>query len=134
MAWLHYIDKTVNSVFLKCTGSTRPGEFLEYLELITNDSDYIEGLCVLCDFRNTRVPDEVNHGYLLKVKDQCLKIDNNTKYSRIAHVYGNDTDFGKGRQMVSLFADLPTPRSVFRDIDEAREWLDIPPDYDINFD
>ena len=77
---------------------------------------------------------DINHDSILRAKPGYLQMDLNTKFARIAHVYGNDTDFAKGRQMHSLFADMPVLRSVFHDIESAREWLNIPADYVIDYD
>ena len=52
---------------------------------------------------------------------------------RSAVVAAADGAFGDARMIMAQTDDVPVAFNVFRDLDSARDWLDIPVEYDLPF-
>ena len=57
-----------------------------------------------------------------------------TNHKRIAVVVDDDVAFGIVRMYMAYSDDVPVRINVFRDLDGARTWLDMPAEYELPFD
>lgn len=98
-------------------------------ELIISAIDYknthheVEGRYDLWDFRGCHVSDGFNYAAMQRVAS-FLEDKYSHLYSTKVAILIDETDlFGLGRMFETLMDNYPTEFSVFKDAEEARQWL-----------
>ena len=136
MAWTINIDHEVNCAFLKFDSSFKISHISESAQDIVNHPDFKTGINILRDSRELKIPSDITFKSL---SEESLRIINeiNQKMGecKAAVVVGDSQSYAKFHQFIvtGRLTTNPVERKVFRDIAAAREWLDIPPDYEIKF-
>lgn len=117
------IDKKSGVVFTTMEGNVSISEIIDGLKGLMNHPDFSPGFNGLVDMRNSTVnstPEEVRRIAEL-MTGQREKIG----MSRSAVVVSKDVIFGMAR-MFQVFAEQSSIKTeLFRDINEARQWLGI---------
>ncbi len=136
MAWTLHIDPAVNCSFIKHYGPFDLSALDESTEARLNHPDFKVGMNFLHDFLDQRIPPDLAFKTLSEESNRLVK-----KYGykvgpcKGALVVGDGQSYAKIHQFVltNRFEKNPIERKAFRDIEKAKEWLDIPEGYEINY-
>ncbi len=134
MAYDYYIDKEINCVFARHVGDMVRGEIELQLDEMFANSDFEPGLNIFRDMRDANLPDYLKYKNFIKwAPNNIPRIDRNLGICKIAWVVLPGDGYIKTHQMrlAHRFDDSPVQRHEFIDLIEARNWLDIPPEYEI---
>tara|TARA_B100000315_G_scaffold254525_1_gene295795 strand:- start:6259 stop:6672 length:414 start_codon:yes stop_codon:yes gene_type:complete len=137
MAFRFYIEPALNCVFVQHFDEYTLAEGHDQLVEMLGDPNYVTRMNILRDIRSTSLPEEFNYEYFKQTRPQLVSdSEKQLGKCKIAYVAATAKDFATAHQL-SVSTRL-TPdnidRKPFRDISEARAWLDIPEDYEIKFD
>ena len=117
------IDKKSGIVFTTMEGTVSISEIIDGLQELMTHPDFSPGLNGLVDMRNSTVnstPEEVK-----RIAELMTSHREEIGISRSAVVVSKDAIFGMAR-MFQVFAEKSSIKTqLFRDIDEARQWLGI---------
>jgi hypothetical protein len=135
VSFKYYVDLEVGCAFVEHTGEFEVGEGHESMVAILRDIGDTSSLNVLRDVRRSIISDHyANPQNLINFRNNASKFTDNLKQSRLAWVVGSARDFGIfHRWTVSTRMTDKVDRKPFRDISEARAWLGIPEDYNIEY-
>ena len=135
MAFEFYIDQSIGCVFIHHFGNFDPDEGLEAMAEVIEHPSYRKGMNILRDVSQTNFPKIVTeNSYSTASRERARKFDTPLGTCRVAWVVGSSTDYAAiHRLVVTARQSQGLQRKPFRDIVEAREWLKIDEDYEINF-
>jgi len=138
MAYKFYIDPDVNCVFVLHYDTFNIDDTLhQYQEMIEHPT-YTSNTNVLRDVLSTKLPEEFGFEFFSKETPERYKdIEPIMGKSNVAWVLGTGKDYATMHQftLTTRFAPLShIERKPFRSLEDAKEWLDIPADYEINYD
>ncbi len=115
------IDSKKQLSIYTITGNISDEELAEEVELFYRNNPTP---LVLCDFRDSDVSNLSNE-FFLKILYISKKYEHKRKAGKTAFVVSNDISFGLGRmyQSYSEIYELPIISRIFKDFDQAKEWL-----------
>ncbi len=124
MALSYNFYKEFNLVVLTGSGRVSAQEFKEYvIEVLCGDTRITEDYLELVDLRAVEVMD-VTEGLAQDVA-ASRNLKKRPVPSKLAFVAIDDAVFGACRQYEAIVQHYISVTHVFRDIDEAKEWLGI---------
>ncbi len=137
MAYLYYIDKNVNCVFVQHHGEVSYDEMSDQVIELLASPDYSKGMNLLRDLTRTALHPNYNLEYFSNAaKERILAHDEALGEGRkAAWVLGNADDFKSIHQFSAIYR-LNTKmiqRQPFRDVKSAMQWLGLPEDYEIKY-
>lgn len=115
------IDSKKQLSIYTITGNISDEELAKEVELFyLNDPTPL----VLCDFRNSDVSG-LSNAFFQRILYISKKYEHKRKLGKTAFVVNDDISFGLGRmyQSYSEIYDLPIVSRIFKDFDEAKDWL-----------
>jgi|GEM_PF-342982 hypothetical protein len=130
-----HFDIEKNCIFIQHFDLFHPDIALEQLNMMVQDPRFKSGMNILRDVSLTKLPDFLDYRWLnnnspRRMKEIYRTMDN----CRIGWLVGNAQDYGKlHRWVASQLRSASVERKPFRELADALEWLDIPPDYKINY-
>lgn len=121
----HY-DKDAKVLFVEFEGTVSDDEFEAYAREQAGQDLYPVDANELLDLRNLR--SAFKSETLKKVASHYNAHESDSSNVRVAVVTGSNLGFGLSRQYQNLReSQSPVSIRVFRDIEEAREWLGLAP-------
>jgi len=138
MAYKFYIESSVNCVFVLHYGDFHVDDSLnQYREMVIHPK-YHANMNVLRDVLSTSLPNEFGFEFFSKKTPERYKdIEPIMGKSKVAWVLGSGKDYATMHQftLTKRFGPLShIERKPFRTIADAKVWLDIPADFEINYD
>jgi hypothetical protein len=124
MAILYNIDPERRLVETRVSGETSLEEVEEYLHRLTSDPAYHPDYVTLVDVRETPTLFTASE---LRALSDFVRSHSALTRARQAVVAGTDAAFGLMRMYEVFTADLPRPFRVFRNLNDACEWLSLAP-------
>ncbi|MBT3990710.1 MAG: hypothetical protein HN884_13315 [Rhodospirillaceae bacterium] len=131
------IEHELNCVFIQHYGDVDAEEVLEQVKALGNDPNFSQGMNLLRDFSQTKLPanyglDRFKTGYdrWIKNNDQLLG-----SRRKVAWVLKDKEDFITIHQfcVVTRLNNMVADRKPFRDMANARKFLEIPDEYVIEY-
>ena len=136
MSFSTYIDPDANCLFVRHYGSFDLGEVLESLEENLSNPIFRIDMNVLRDYRDQTFPSDLTFK-LLSGTSKSIMEDFDRKFGKCkaAIVVGDTTSYAKVHQYIVSTRLMVTQieRRLFREIEEAKEWLEIPEDYVVSY-
>ena len=136
MPFSTYIDPDVNCLFVRHYGPFDLGEVLESLEENSSSPLFRRDMNVLRDYRDQTFPSDLTFK-LLSGTSKSIMEDFDRKFGKCkaAIVVGDTTSYAKVHQYIVSTRLMVTQieRRLFREIEEAKEWLEIPEDYVVSY-
>lgn len=123
MAILYSIDAERRLIETRIDGETSVEEIEEYLRRLAGDPAYRPEYDSLVDLRES--PTLFTSSEVRSLSEFVRAYTAPTP-SRLAVIAGTEAAFGLLRMYEAFTEDLPQSFRVFRDVNAAREWLDLP--------
>jgi hypothetical protein len=120
-------DAVLATVFVSASGAVSDDEMLEFAHRLAGDPGIPPGHRELVDLRALESSD-LSSRSLREVAAAFRAHDKSPEHSRVAVVASADWAFGLSRMYQAYRDDSPLSLRVFRDIREARAWLELPED------
>ena len=134
MPYEFYIDRNVETVFIRHSGEMLLDEALDQIEEMLNSPLYIPGFNILRDTRSASLPAEWNYNWFREISpnrvgDKFLRLGR----GHAAWVTNSGKDFRIAHQasISDRLSSSIIQRQAFTDISKALQWLDVPDDYKI---
>ena len=121
MTLTHRIDAESGIVYVDVVGSFTMKEIKALIDTVVNDPDFRRGYHILSDHR--RIGDPATPGQVRGTLEHVAALIDALGESKWAIVASKEASYGMMRMMEMLAEDLPIQISVFRDPEEARDWL-----------
>lgn len=121
------IDTARGLVLTTATGVLTDDELLEHKRALAADPAFAPGMRQLSDVRAVEQLAVTSEGVRLMVALDRDQADQLGDY-RLAIVTGADVVFGTARMYQTMTDDQLNHVQIFRDMDDARAWLGLPPD------
>ncbi len=138
MPYQFYIDPSVNCVFVRHFDNFHLDETLnQYREMFKHPTYKKNNLNVLKDVTATFLPPE--YGFKFSSEQTPIRykeFDDVIGKSNIAWVLGTSKDYVIMHKFTLITRFKPLhhiTRKPFRTIEKAKKWLEIPPDYEIDY-
>lgn len=137
MPYEHHLEPDINTAFVFLYGEIQRDDFKTYLTELLTDPRYKPGTNIFRDTRFGVLPEEWNYNWFRAQSPRRLgEFWDQMGRCKMAWLAMNGQNFITAHQ-ATLTNHLPGQSSIFRqafrDVNEARRWLDIPDDYQINF-
>ena len=117
------IDVEKNLVHRELHGRVSAEELLESIDAVVNDPDFRPGMKSLNDLRG--VIHTADTEYVMKIAQALMGYADRLASAKVAIVVSADVVFGMMRMLQSYISDSPLDVMVFKDLDEAKEWLEL---------
>ncbi|MDH3546071.1 MAG: hypothetical protein OEN22_03180 [Gammaproteobacteria bacterium] len=118
------IDKDLGVVFTTASGVLREYELLEHKRKLTSDPNFKPGFVELSDVRH--ISDlSITAGGLHRFVAQDDADADILKDYKLAIVVSGALEFATGSVYEMMSLERGTNVRIFRDLDQAKEWLDI---------
>ncbi len=117
----HFVDQELGILVVTREGKTSADEEEQSFHARDNDPAIAPGLPVLVDSRRVDPPDSVT-----TVRRMANIVQNNAqrlRCTRTALLVGSDVQYGMARMYMALTEPIHPDTAVFRDYDEALNWL-----------
>ncbi len=122
MARISYrIAKNRKAVFCTVRGALEEDEMLEFSRTLLDDTDIPVGSVALVDFREVDLENVSSEG----VHKVAHMFRNDVRNTRLAFVAPDELAYGLSRMYEAIRQDSAIEIQVFRDLDQAREWLGL---------
>ena len=136
MSYTTYVDPDTNCFFVHHYGPFDITEVLKSLEDVLINPLFRIDMNVLRDYRDQTSPSDITFNVLSGTSKTIME-DFDSKFGKCcaAIVVGDTQSYSKVHQYVVSTRLMKTQieRRVFREVDEAKEWLNIPMEYKIAF-
>ena len=121
------IDRDLGVVFTTSTGRLTDDDILENKRKLTADPEYSSQLVELSDVRSVTELAVTPEGVARMVSKDAEDADKLDGY-KLAIVVSKEVAFGLGRMYETMTQENMPGVGIFRDMNEAREWLGLPPE------
>ncbi len=121
MTLTHRIDAESGIVYVDVVGSFTMKEIKALIDGVVKDPDFRRGYHILSDHR--RIGDPATAGQVRGTVEHIAALIDALGESKWAIVASKEASYGMMRMMEMLAEDLPIQISVFRDLEDARDWL-----------
>ena len=115
------IDVENDLVHRELHGRVSAEELLESIEAVVNDPDFHPGMKSLNDLRG--VIHTTDKEYVMKIAEAMMGHADKLASAKVAVVVSADVVFGMMRMLQSYISDSPLDVKVFKDLEEAKDWL-----------
>lgn len=122
----HRVDRDAGVAFARAEGALSDEELLDFAQRMANDPEFRSGVHELIDVRAADLR-AVTSRTLRRAAEIFAAFDTAATRGRIAFVAPADVAFGLARMYQAFRTDAVEIR-VFREMDEARAWLGLPPE------
>lgn len=134
MASRYVIASGVHCAFIQLHGEFQRGEAIRALKDAISEPDFTKGMGILMDFQGVDLADVLSYDGVVAMVPHFDTETDLLGPCQMAIVVGTAADFGRARQVIAM-ADRPNiERAVFTDIEKALAWLDVPVDYEIQYE
>ena len=136
MAFNSYIDPRLNCVFVRHFGHYTENDAHDQMLAMLAKPDYRSGINIFRDSSLTPFPSKFNFEYFKNSHPSAMDhIEQQLGKCNIALVVGSARDFAIAHQLSISTRLTPAEitRKPFREISDAKAWLEIPQDYEIKF-
>ena len=135
MAYDWYFDRSENCLFFQHSGQIQFGEPIASLEVALREQEYSQGLNILRDISQATLPDTFDDPqFAIGFREKLQNLFQNRKEAQFAWVVGDAQQFAViHRWAARLRFSKDFEISPFRELDDAREWLGLPADYEIKY-
>jgi hypothetical protein len=121
---IYTIDKKQNAIFTVASGTLTDQELIEHKERLRNDPHVSSGMVELSDVRNIEklmvTPSGIEEFVMQDAHDADL-----CREHRLAIVVSQDLAFGMGRMYEMMTSENLPNVGIFRDMEEAANWLGL---------
>jgi len=121
MPIIYSIDRDRGIACVKADGKVTHREDMECFGNLLSDAEFRPGLLLLLDYRGRE--SVASSQEVRELVEHSGKVRPILGDARCAIVVSSDVAFGMGRMYSALSEHSFVPTNVFRDIDEARQWL-----------
>lgn len=121
------IDKNLGAVFTTASGRLTEEELLADKQKLTADPDFSPGLVELSDIRavtDLAITPEGVARMVMQDEEDADKLGSH----KLAIVVSKEVAFGLGRMYESMTQNNMPNVQIFREMEEARDWLGLPPE------
>ncbi len=122
-------DGSLNVLFAEMRGVITDEDVLQYAKAATTDAEIPRIHHELIDLREVEVP-KASTDSLRRVAATFRDAERAPEGVKIAFVASTDATYGLARMYQAFRAGSQAAFHVFREMDEAREWLGLPPEPD----
>ena len=129
MGIAHHIDVDRGVIFIKVDGELRDESVGWWSDAILEDPNYRPGMDRLADYSGLTKLSVTTEG-LRRLATAARGFDPLRWGDRLAIVVSGDVGLGVARQYQAMRMESPYEIRLFRNVEEAKEWLAIPPDYE----
>ncbi len=119
------IDPELGIVYTTLIGKVSTPEVIETLRRVIDSPDYRPGLDGLVDLRESRHAPKSDE--IREVASIMVNHHEQIGHSRSALVVASDLGYGLARMYQAIAEGSSIETHIFRDMDEARHWLGLPP-------
>ena len=136
MSHSFYIDLNLNCVFAKTTEHFELDFASNIFSKIISHPDYKMGMNIFRDFTEVAVPEDISYKYISREnKRRSEGVDQQLGKCKLAIVVRDVQSYKKVHQYIvsGRLSSNPVDRKVFRDIEKAKLWLEIPENYQFNY-
>ena len=118
-----FIDKQINVLFERFRGKVTADDFREAIKESYRHPDWEKGQDVLCDIREAEF--DMNYE---KMSSAIRSFSPDDRSNKLALVVKRDLEYGMFRMFQALTepTEIWREMKIFRDINEAKEWLGVP--------
>mgnify|MGYP001273517877 CR=1 FL=1 len=138
MAYKFYIDPSVNCVFVLHYGEFHVDDPIQQYKEMLEHPQYLPDMNVLRDVLTTSLPVEYGFKFFSdRTTERYKNIEPHMGDCKVAWVLGTGKDYATMHQynLTTRFGPLlRIERKPFRTIEDAKVWLDVPADFEINYD
>lgn len=120
----YMIDAEAGMVTVTARGPVSQADDLGCFRALLADRDFTPGLKLLLDYRERESVASTDEAR--ELVDEMGRLGKQFGDSRFALVVSSDLAYGMGRMVSSLAERSFPPVAVFRDLEAARSWLDLP--------
>ncbi len=125
----HRFDGSLNVLFVEMHGIITDEELLHYAKTVTTDTEIPQTHHELIDVSEVQVP-KASTDSLRRVATTFQDAERTPESVKIAFVATADAAYGAARMYQVFRAGSRASFHVFRKMDEARDWLGLPPQPD----
>jgi hypothetical protein len=125
-ALTYSLDPLARIVHITYAASPSFEEWAGMMRAIFQDAEYAPGWGLLSDRRSVREPQTKD--FIQAVVAFLRRHQRELDHGRWAMVVSGIAVYGMARMAQELAGELPVKLGVFTDMDEAWEWLSLPPD------
>ena len=126
------INAELRCVFIRFSGIFSIEKIVENYQNILASPEYQVGYNFYMDAQNLNQK-KVNYKYMKSTAALIEAINEKISPCKIDYYMGKEGSWGHSRQWTTLLETESVKRMPFRDISEAKNWLDIPDDFEIKF-
>ncbi len=122
---IHYtIDKKNRAVYLTAAGRAVHDDFADVIDRLAEDEDFKPGMGLLCDYSKLEFNIPADEVEALSVR--MRKLSHVFSGCRVALISAGDLEYGLMRMFSLISSEAQFETRVFRQIENAREWLGLP--------
>ena len=115
------IDEEKNIAYIKLSGRLSKQVILNALDSTVSNKRYKKGMGRLWDFRDADLS-SLNSDTIIDMAQYSLQFPAGINDVKVAFVASSDFEYGLSR-MFEMSSRSKTPINVFREMDEAEEWM-----------
>lgn len=123
----HEFDAGARVLLVRMSGIVTDEDVLAYAEMITSDETLDPAHDELIDLREIETPLATTRT-LRRVADLFRSFERQPESVKVAFIATSDAAYGIARMYQAFRAESAAEMRVFREMDEARSWLDLPPE------
>ena len=134
MSFQIFVDPDVNCTFVRYSKFVQ-GEGLSAIKQIIQNSRFRHGMNILRDTRQIVLPDKLDYAWFKNdFEDIYTREHLLMQGSLFAWLVGSPADYAKAHSWALVTRTMSGQnRRAFRNMDAAKDWLDIPVNYTINY-
>jgi hypothetical protein len=112
-----------NLVHRELNGRVSAAEVIESIDSVVNHPDFRPGMQSLNDLRE--VENTADADYVMRVAQAMVSHTDRLASAKIAVVVSTELIYGMLRMLQSYISETPLEVMLFKDLDEAVDWLDL---------
>jgi hypothetical protein len=128
MAVRDRFDAEANLLLVTFEGTVGDEDLLKYARHALEGAEVPSGHDELIDLSSVEDGGEITSQALRRVAGMFTRTDQTPERTRVAIVATTDVHYGLSRMYQAFRSESPLDLRVFRDIDQARAWLGLPPE------
>ena len=129
MGITHHVDVDLAVIFIKVDGELRDESVGWWSDAILADPNYRQGMDRLADYSGVTKLSVTTEG-LHRLATAARGLDPSRWGKRLAIVVSGEAGLGVGHQYKATRQRSPYEIQLFRQVEDAKEWLEIPSDHD----
>ena len=117
------IDEKNSLIYREFIGLVEVDEITASIESVVNHPNFHPNMKSLNDLR--QVTHQADKTYVMKIAQAITQYSGKLASGKVAVVASADVVFGMMRMLQSYVGDVPIDIMIFKDVDEAMDWLEL---------